>query len=112
LIHQRDLLEVVIARSTAADSLYWSFRDLEGADPEIEQLVEARLNMSPEKLATFSPPPSWTVQETDPDGIVYMRRWQALTDDAVKGMITEMISMAYACDGQFWSWLHGSALDH
>ncbi len=108
---QRDPLEVVIARSTAEDSLYWHGRDLDGADPEIEQLIETRLNMSPERLATFSPPPGWTIHETDPDGIVYMRRRQALTDDAVKGMITQMITVAYACDGQFWSWLHGSALD-
>jgi hypothetical protein len=106
-----DPLEVVIARATAADSAYWSFRDLEGADPAIEQLVEVRLNMSPHRLAGFSPGRGWTIHETDPDGIVYMRRRQALTDDAVRAMITEMITLAHACDGQFWSWMHGSKLN-
>lgn len=108
---KRDQLEVVIARATAPDSPYWSCRDLEGEDPEVAQLVETRLNMSPETLVTFSPPPGWTIHETDPDGIVYLRRRQPLTDDAVRSMIAEMITAARACDGQFWSWLHGDALD-
>jgi hypothetical protein len=112
LTEAADPLEVVIGRATAADSPYWSFRDLEGADPALEQLVEVRLNVPPQRLASFSPGPGWTIHETDPDGIVHMRRRQALTDDAVRAMIVEMIALAGAYDGRFWSWLHGSALDH
>jgi hypothetical protein len=108
---QRDPLEVIIARATAPDSPYWSFRNLEGAEFEMEQLVETRLNMSPAMLTAFLPAPGWTIHEVDPDGIVYLRRRQPLTDDAVRAMITEMITMARAYDGQFWSWLHGDALD-
>jgi len=107
----RDPLDVVIARAIREDSVYWYSRDLQGTDPNNDQLVEARLNIRPEKLATFSSPPTWRIHRIDPDGIVYLRRSQPLTDAAITAMITEMISLAYASDGQFWSWIHGDLTD-
>ncbi len=107
----RDSLDVVLARATSPESPYWSFRDLEGADPSTEQWVETRLNLSPVAAQSFPGAAGWSVHQVDADGAVYLRRRQQLTDDAVHGLITEMVTLAHTRDGQFWSWIHGDQLE-
>jgi hypothetical protein len=51
------------------------------------------------------------VHQVDTDGAIYLRRRQQLTADAVRGLITEMITLAHKFEGQFWSWIHGDQLE-
>lgn len=106
----REPIEQVIARATAPDSLYWLMRDLEDVDPAVPQLIEVRIDMDLPVAETFSPP-GWTVDRIDARGIVYIRRVQALTDEAVIAMLGEALRLARACNGTFFSWVHGDLLD-
>ncbi|OYX51800.1 MAG: hypothetical protein B7Y90_00295 [Alphaproteobacteria bacterium 32-64-14] len=107
----RDPLDVVLARAINPESLYWYSLDLQGADPSVEQWVEARLNLSSAAAQAFPGATGWAVHQVDTDGAIYLRRRQQLTDDAVRGLISEMITLAHRYDGQFWSWIHGDQLE-
>lgn len=106
----REPIEQVIARATAPDSLYWLMRDLGDVDPAVPQMIEVRIDMDLHVAETFRPP-GWTVDRIDPSGIVYIRRVQALTDEAVISMFAEVLHLARACNGTFFSWVHGDLLD-
>lgn len=106
----RESLDILLARATDPASPYWSFWQLEGVDPSVEQLVEARLNLQPCAAQTFSGAVGWTVHQVDADGTVFLRRRQQLDYNAVQGLIAEMITFAHNYEGQFWSWMHGDGL--
>lgn len=42
--------------------------------------------------------------------MIYIRRFQPLTDEALKAMFVEVLALADAHHGRFHSWLHGSDL--
>lgn len=106
-----DRPEAAVARVCSPDSIYWLFRQGVEADFPDEQEVEVRVDLDPESIATFVAPFRWRVAHTKrSDGIVYMRRTQPLTDEALKAMFVEVLNLAEALNGRFHSWLHGSDL--
>lgn len=77
----------------------------------VEQLVEVRIDLDPAVADTFGAP-GWSVYRIDPQGMIYLRRRQPLTDEALRPMFAEVLTLAHVHNGQFWSWMHGSALDN
>lgn len=108
---ESDRLKAAVARACSPNSVYWLFRQGNEADFAKEQEVEVRVDVDPQRVATFDEPVGWRVAHTKPDdGIIYMRRILPLTDDALEAMFAEMLALAEAHNGRFHSWLHGSDL--
>lgn len=106
-----DRLKAAVARVCSPDSIYWLSRQGDEADFQDEQEVEVRVDVNPQSVATFVAPVGWRVAHTKPeDGMVYMRRTQPLTDEALRAMFAEVLTLADAHNGRFHSWLHGSDL--
>ncbi|HTU00096.1 MAG TPA: hypothetical protein VMF58_18745 [Rhizomicrobium sp.] len=99
-------LQAAITRMCSPDSFYWSCRDAEGLNLDESHEVETRLDIDPQRISTFAAPAGWKIVHTKPNGMVFMRRKQPLTDEAVRGMFVEMLTIAVAHDGQFYSWMH------
>lgn len=104
-------LKAAITRVCAPDSIYWLTRHGDEADFRDAQEIEVRVDIDPQCVATFVAPIGWRVVHTERDnGMVYMRRSQSLTDETLKAMFVEVLTLAEAHNGRFHSWLHGSDL--
>jgi|GEM_PF-4420105 len=99
-----------IAQVRDGSSLYWGFyRPDEVAGGN--ELVEVRLNATPEGVETFAPPAGWTIDRVQWGDTLFIRRQQSLTRDAVEEMLVEMLRFAATNGMQFHSWLHGADID-
>ena len=106
-----DRLKAAVARVCSPDSIYWLSRQGDEANFQDEQEVEVRVDIDPQHVATFVAPSGWRVAHTKrDDGMIYIRRFQPLTDEALKAMFVEVLALADAHNGRFHSWLHGSDL--
>ena len=104
-------LAAAVKRVCSPDSVYWAFRQGDEATFQDEQEVEVRLDIDPQNIATFVAPAGWRVAHVKPiDGMLFLRRVQSLTDEALKAMFAEVLTLAIANNGRFHSWLHGSEL--
>lgn len=88
------------------NSLFWVFYHPEDrqSDPE---LVEVRLNASPEAVAAFVAPQGWNVERVQWGDTLFLRRHQSLERDAVQAMLIEMLEFAHDNRMGLHSWLHG-----
>ncbi|HEX3943291.1 MAG TPA: hypothetical protein VHW69_04320 [Rhizomicrobium sp.] len=106
-----DRLKAAIARVCSPDSHYWAFRRDEEIDFAKNYEIEVRLDIDPQTASAFVAPPNWRVAHTKPDvGMVFLRRHQPLTDDALKAMFAEVLSLAIDRNGRFHSWMHAPDL--
>jgi hypothetical protein len=106
-----DRLEAAVKRVCSPDSIYWLSRRGDEVNLQDEHEVEVRLDVDPQSIAAFAAPVGWRIAHTKPDdGMVFLRRAQPLTDEALKAMFVEVLTLADANNGRFHSWLHGSDL--
>ncbi|MGV3457155.1 hypothetical protein [Sphingomonas sp.] len=89
-------------------SLYWAFYDLDHVTGE--ELVEVRFDGMADSDPTFIAPPGWQIDRIERDSVIFVRRYQAVSRDAVAIMLEEMLQHAATHRYRFHSWLHGSAL--
>jgi hypothetical protein len=106
-----DRLKAAVARVCSPDSHYWASR----RDDEIEFAknyeIEVRLDVDPLTASTFVAPSGWRVAHIkSDDGMVFLRRNQPLTDDALKAMFTQVLALAIEYNGRFHSWMHAPEL--
>ncbi|MDP1632587.1 MAG: hypothetical protein Q8L66_14320 [Caulobacter sp.] len=105
-----DYLQHAIDRARSKDSIYWAFRSAVPSDWNAEHEVEIRLNLS-------SAPGSldwegWSLAKIDHElGAVFLRRRQPLTDDDLRRLFEDALTLSVRKDGQFHSWVHGARLD-
>lgn len=106
-----ETLQQAIERVCSKDSFYWSCRETKGRERKIEQTVEIRLNVDEGQLDEM-PPEGWSLYKVDGDlGAAFLRRSQPLTDDDVRRLFVDALTLADRYDGQFQSWAHGEALE-
>ena len=99
-------LQEAIANVRDGSSLYWAFYHPEDwRDPE---LVEARLNATPETVASFVAPDGWELERVQWGDTLFIRRQQSLEREAVEAMLIELLELANARGMRLHSWLHGS----
>lgn len=93
------------ARTEVRDrtSLYWSFYEPEAAIGA-DELVEVRLNGSPQAVQSLQPPDPWSVDRVQWGEAVYLRRLLLLSDDEVEAMLIQMLELADATRMQVHSW--------
>ena len=99
-------LQDAIAQVRDGSSLYWAFYAPEGRqnDPE---LVEARLNATPEIVEHFVVPDGWEVSRVQWSDTLFIRRRQSLDQKAVEAMLVDLLKLADTQGMQFHSWMHG-----
>ncbi len=104
-------LEAAVARVCSPESWYWLSRQADGLNLHEDHEVEVRLDIDPQSIPAFVAPSGWQVAHTKPDdGMVFLRRFQPLTDDALKAMFAEVLALAVAHNGRFHSWMHAPEL--
>ncbi|QGN55612.1 hypothetical protein [Novosphingobium sp. Gsoil 351] len=91
-------------------SLYWAFYHPEDRQKDPE-LVEVRLNATPEIGASFVTPDGWKLERVQWGDTPFLRRHQSLEREAVEAMLLELLELADAKGMRLHSWLHGSNLD-
>lgn len=86
-------LRDAVAKVRDGSSLYWAFYHPEDrqADPEI---VEVRLNATPEIVADFVAPEGWQVERIQWGDTLFLRRHQSLESEAVEAMLIELLELA------------------
>lgn len=103
-------LQAAIQRSCAEGSIYWSFRDADGVDVHLEHPVEVRLDLPADQLDRPAPV-GWSVARVDQEmNSVFLRRTQPLTDEALRSLFADAVTIAAARQGRFHSWAHGEDL--
>jgi hypothetical protein len=106
-----DRLKAAVARACSPDSYYWASRQDDGIDFAKSYEIEVRLDVDPRTASTFAAPSRWRLAHTKPDdGMVFLRRNQPLTDDALKAMFAEVLALAIERNGRFHSWIHAPDL--
>ena len=99
-------LQQAVAKVRDGSSLYWAFYhpDDPQGDPE---LVEVRLNATPEIAANFVAPEGWELERVQWGDTLFLRRHQSLEPKAVEAMLVELLELAAARGMRLHSWLHG-----
>ncbi len=99
-------LQEAITKVRDGSSLYWGFYHPEErqGDPE---LVEVRLNATPEAVASFVVPEGWQLERVQWGDTLFLRRYQSLEREPVEAMLIELLELAAARGMQLHSWLHG-----
>lgn len=103
-------LQEAIGAVRDGSSLYWAFYHSEDGQPEGE-VVEVRLNATPESIASFTPSSGWVVDRVQWGDTLFLRREQSLERNAVEQMLVEVLELADANGMRLHSWLHGPDLD-
>lgn len=91
-------------------SMYWMFYHPEERRSDSE-LVEVRLNATPESVASFVAPQGWELERVQWGDTLFVRRHQSLEREAVEEMLIEMLEFARARRMQLHSWLHGEGAE-
>jgi hypothetical protein len=99
-------LQQAVAKVRDGSSVYWTFYDPERRQKGPE-LVEVRLNATPEIVTSFVPPEGWEVERVQWGDTLFLRRHQSLEREAVEAMLVELLELAAANGMQLHSWLHG-----
>jgi hypothetical protein len=103
-------LQQAIAKVRDGSSLYWGSYCPEDRQEDPE-MVEARLNATPEIVADFVTPEGWTLERVQWGDTLFLRRRQSLEHEAVEAMLIELLELAAARGMRFHSWIHGTDLD-
>ena len=103
-------LQNAIAAVRDGSSLYWAFYDPDESRSNPE-LVEARLNATPEIIAQFTPSQGWSVKRIQWGDTLFLRRHQSLERGAIETMLIELLELAAREGMQLHSWVHGSMID-
>lgn len=104
---QEDLPAWVSERGTNRNTYFWWARRPEGITLADRHEIEVRIDLESERIAAFVPPSGWRVAHKKIDeGMVFMRRFQPLTDEAVEAMLIEVSTLAFRLKGRFHSWMH------
>ncbi len=102
----RDLSEV-INRVYRKDSYYWAFRHTKGLDRSRDHEVEVRIDLPVDAIAAVKAVAGWKiVHVNEADGMLFMRRFQPLSDNKVRAMFIEVVTFAFNRSGRFHSWMH------
>jgi hypothetical protein len=100
-------LKAAVARVCSPDSYYWLSRQADGLNLDEDHEVEVRVDIDPQGVPSFVAPSGWQIAHTkQDDGMVFLRRFQPLTDEALKAMFAEVLVLAIAHNGRFHSWMH------
>jgi hypothetical protein len=103
-------LAAAIERACRGSSRYWLHLHRPrnaSSDYEIEIRIDVPLGVA----ASITDVPHWRVAKVKPEvGMVFLRRFQPLTRDAVRGMIAEAVTLAFQYGGRFHSWTHERGL--
>jgi hypothetical protein len=99
-------LQQALAEVRDGSSLYWAFYHPDDRQDDTE-LVEARLNATPEIVANFVAPGDWELERVQWGDTLFLRRHQSLEPEAVEAMIVELLELAAASGMRLHSWLHG-----
>jgi hypothetical protein len=103
----KSVVDAAIARASAPGSRYWLHLHRKGLDLTKEHEVEVRIDAPAEVLDMIAEVPGWSVAKVKAQqGMLFLRRRQALTDDAVQSMFAELITLAHQHSGRFHSWMH------
>lgn len=83
-------LQEAIANVRDGSSLYWAFYhpDDRQNDPEF---VEARLDASPDIVASFVAPDGWKLERVQWGDTLFLSRRQSLAREAVEAMLIELL---------------------
>lgn len=100
-------LQDAVASVRDGSSIYWAFYHPEDRQKDPE-LVEVRLNATPEIVGSFFPPAGWELERVQWGDTLFIRRHQSLEREAVEAMLVELLELAFAQGMQLHSWLHGS----
>lgn len=99
-------LKEAIGAVRDGSSLYWAFYRPEDAQAEAD-VVEVRLNATPESLARFLPTNGWVVNRVQWGDTLFLRREQSLERQPVEDMLVEVLGLAAENEMRLHSWLHG-----
>lgn len=99
-------LQNAIEKVRDGNSLFWTFYNPEECQGGLE-LVEVRLNASPEAVGDFVAPPSWELDRVQWGDTLFLRRLQFLKREDVEEMLIEVLEFAGLNGLTLHSWLHG-----
>ena len=91
-------------------SVYWAFYCPGDAQAEAD-VVEVRLNATPESISCFAPTNGWVVNRVQWGDTLFLRREQSLQRPPVEDVLVEVLELADEKGMQLHSWLHSPALD-
>ena len=99
-------LQKAVADVRDGSSLYWAFYHPEDRrkDPE---LVEVRLNATPEIVGNFVVPNGWELERVQWGDTLFIRRHQSLEREAVEAMLIDLLELANEQGMRLHSWLQG-----
>jgi hypothetical protein len=100
-------LREAVANVRDGSSLYWAFYHPEDRQKDPE-LVEVRLDATPEIVASFVAPDGWELERVQWGDTLFIRRHQSLEREAVEAMLIELLELANEQGMRLHSWLHGS----
>src|SRR5271170_3970752 len=99
-------LAAAIQRALRPDSYYWLFLH-EPDHPELDHEIETRIDIPPDVSFGLEEFPGWHLAASKPERVMmFLRRFQPLTREAVGALIVEATTMAYRFRGKFHSWTH------
>jgi len=103
-------LQEAIGAVRDGSSLYWAFYRAETAKAEAD-VVEVRLNGTPESVASFALPSGWVVNRVQWRDTLFLRREQSLERQPVEDMLVEVLASADANGMRLHSWLYGADVE-
>jgi hypothetical protein len=99
-------LTAAIERACRPRSRFWVHLG-RPRNARLVQEVEIRIDVPVDVARAITDIVGWRIAETRPEvGMLFLRRLQPLTRDAVKTLIVDAITLAYEYGGQFHSWTH------
>ena len=109
-----EVLARSIQRACEPESLYMMFLDAQEEHRDGVREIEIRIDVAPNRsseLIEAAAREGWHLPRTLPDGRVFLRRNQSLTEPSLHELFREALSLAYRFGGRFHSWLHAPGLD-
>lgn len=99
-------LVAAIERACRSSSRYWLHLHRPG-NAWLDHEVEIRIDVPPGVAASIAAVPDWRVAKVKADdGMLFLRRAQPLTRDAVRVLIADAVTLAHKFGGKFHSWTH------
>ena len=99
-------LQQAIAEVRDGSSLYWAFYEPDDRQGGGSKLVEARLDATPEIVASFVAPHNWKLERVQWGDTLFLRRHQSLEPNAIEAMLIELLELANSGGLRLHSWLH------
>ena len=98
-------LAAAIERACSRRSRYWLHLH-RPRNPTSDHEIEIRIDVGPGVVADITDVPGWRIAMKFPDGRLFLRRSQPLTNRAVGDMIADAVRLAHAYGGRFHAWTH------